>query len=287
MANIRYWLPGKGRGEIPAKLIYVSSSVYEGDWFSIRHSHQFAELFYVRSGQGHFIVEDGTYPVKKDDLIIVNPNVEHTEVSALHDPLDYVVLGVEGMSFDFGNRSGSLNHKIINYRNQKDELVFYLNAMLHETENKEEHYEVVCQNLLENVIISLMRTSGRPISVVATQRADKVCSRIKRYIDSNYTEDISLASLADKAHISKYYLSHTFAKYYGMSPINYLNEVRLRASKELLETTDLSISQVAESTGFSSLSYFSQSFRRNCGLTPSDYRLLAKNNDNAKKQLSE
>lgn len=276
MGNVRYWLPGKGRGEIPAKLIYVSSSIYEGDWFSIRHTHSFAELFYVRSGQGNFIVEDDIYPVKQDDLVIVNPNVEHTEVSVSSDPLEYVVLGVEGMSFDFGNRSGSLNHKIINYRNQRNELLFYFNAMLRETENKEENYEAICQNLLEVVIISLMRSSGHPFSVVATQRANKICSRIKRYIDSNYTEDISLDFLADKAHISKYYLSHTFTKYYGMSPINYLNEVRLRTSKELLETTDLSISQIAESSGFSSQSYFSQSFRRSCGLTPSDYRVQAK-----------
>jgi AraC-like DNA-binding protein len=276
LGNVRYWLPGKGRGEIPAKLIYVSSSIYEGDWSSMRHSHNFAELFYVRSGRGNFIVENEIYPVKQDDLVIVNPNVEHTELSVSSDPLEYVVLGVEGMSFDFGDQSGSRNHEIINYRNQRDELFFYFNAMLRETENKEDNYEDICQNLLEVVVTILMRNSGHPILVVATQRVNKVCSRIKRYIDSNYSEEISLDYLAEKAHFSKYYLVHTFAKYYGMSPINYLIEVRLRASKELLETTDLSISQIAESTGFSSQSYFSQSFRRSCDLTPRDYRLLAK-----------
>lgn len=276
MGNVRYWLPGKGRGEIPAKLIYVSSSIYEGDWFSIRHSHNFAELFYVRSGRGNFIVEDEIFSVQQDDLVIVNPNVEHTEVSIGSDPLEYVVLGVEGMSFDFGKQSGTRNHEIINYSKQRNELLLYFNAMLSETENKNENYEDVCQNLLEIVIISLMRRSGHPFSVVTTQRADKICSRIKRHIDSNYAEEISLHSLAEKAHISKYYLAHTFAKYYSMSPINYLNEVRIRASKELLETTDLSIAQVAESTGFSSQSYFSQNFRRCCGLTPSGYRLQTK-----------
>lgn len=276
MGNVRHWLPGKGYGKMPARLIYVSSAIYEGDWFSIRHSHNFSELFYVRSGQGNFIVEDEIYPVKQDDLVIVNPNVEHTEVSVSNDPLEYVVLGVEGMSFDFGDRSGTRNHEIINYRNQRDELFFYFEAMLRETENKDENYEAICQNLLEVVVIILMRSSGHPFSVVATQRANKVCSRIKRYIDSNFADEISLDYLAEKAHLSKYYLAHTFAKYYGMSPINYLNEVRLRASKELLETTDLTISQIAETTGFSSQSYFSQSFRRSSGLTPSEYRLQTK-----------
>ncbi|MBP2001452.1 AraC-like DNA-binding protein [Paenibacillus shirakamiensis] len=276
MGNVRYWLPGKRDGEIPARLIYVSSSIYEGDWFSMRHSHNFSELFYVRSGRGNFIVEDEIFSVQQDDLVIVNPNVEHTEVSVSIDPLEYVVLGVEGMSFDFGDRSVNRNHEIINYRNQRDELLFYFNALLRETENKHENYEAICQNLLEVVVISLMRSSGHPFSVVATQKANKICSRIKRYIDSNYTEEISLDSLAEKAHLSKYYLAHTFAKYYDMSPIHYLNEVRIRASKELLETTDLSIAQIAESTGFSSQSYFSQSFRRSGGLTPSEYRFQTK-----------
>lgn len=276
MGNVRYWLLGEEREEISVRLIYVSSSIYEGDWFSLRHSHNFSELFYVRSGRGNFIVEDEIFPVQQDDLVIVNPNVEHTEFSAGTDPLEYIVLGVEGMSFDFGDRSENRNYEIINYRHQRGELLFYFNALLRETENKNDNYEAVCQNLLEVVLINLMRSSGHPFSVVATQRANKVCSRIKRYIDSNFADDISLDSLAQKAHLSKYYLVHTFAKYYGMSPINYLNEVRLRASKELLQTTDLSISQIAISTGFSSQSYFSQSFRRSCGLTPSVYRLQAR-----------
>jgi len=281
MGNVRYWLPGEGRGDSPARLIYVSSSIYEGDWFSIRHSHNFSELFYVKSGHGKFIVENETFAVQQDDLVIVNPNVEHTEISVGSNPLEYVVLGVEGMSFDFGQDNESCNHVIVNYHHKRDELLSYFNALLRETENKEENYTTVCQNLLEVVLISLMRSSGHPLSVVATERANKICGKIKRYIESNFAEDITLSALAEKVHISKYYLVHTFAKYYGMSPINYLNEVRIRASKELLETTDLSISQIAQSTGFSSQSYFSQSFRRSCGKTPSEYRLQTKDRDDS------
>lgn len=272
MGNVRYWLPGDGQEAMSAKLLYVSSAIYEGDWCSIRHSHNFSELFYVLSGQGRFIVENETFPVKQDDLVIVNPNIEHTEVSVGNEPLEYIVLGVEGMSFDFGDRNGYSEHAIINNRKQRDELLFYFNKMLYETENKQANYEVVCQNLLEVVLINLMRASGHPFSVVTAEKANKVCGRIKRYMDSNYAEDISLDALAEKEHISKYYLVRTFAKHFGMSPIHYLNEVRTRASKELLVSTDLSISQIAQSTGFSSQSYFSQSFRRSCGITPRDYR---------------
>ena len=70
-------------------LLNASSSLYEGDWPSIPHSHAFTELFYVRDGQGEFLLEDEIYPISKDDLIIVNPHINHTEISRGNPPLSY------------------------------------------------------------------------------------------------------------------------------------------------------------------------------------------------------
>ena len=65
-----------------------------------------------------------------------------------------------------------------------------------------------------------------------------------------------------------------FYEYVGTSPINYLMETRLAASKELLLSSSRSIAEVASSTGFSSQSYFSQIFRKNTGMSPLQYRKL-------------
>ena len=80
-----------------AKLLYVSSAKYGGDWHSVQHTHNCSELFYVIEGQGQFLIENQTYPVSVNDLVIVNPNVLHTEVSLNASPLRYIVLGVEGL----------------------------------------------------------------------------------------------------------------------------------------------------------------------------------------------
>ena len=74
-------------------LLNASSSLYEGDWPSIPHSHAFTELFYVRDGQGEFLLEDEIYPISKDDLIIVNPHINHTEISRGNPPLSYFTVG--------------------------------------------------------------------------------------------------------------------------------------------------------------------------------------------------
>ena len=84
--------------------------------------------------------------------------------------------------------------------------------------------------------------------------------------------DITLDTLAEVSHLNKYYMVHAFTRQFGCSPINYLCEVRIKASKELLATTDYSITEVAQSSGFSSQSYFAQCFLKHCRMTASAYR---------------
>ena len=100
----------------------------------------------------------------------------------------------------------------------------------------------------------------------------KECALAKRYIDSNYSQNITLDSLAEITHINKFYLAHSFTECVGQSPINYLTDRRLEACKELLVSSNLSVAQVATSVGFSSQSYFSQIFRKKTGMTPRQYR---------------
>ena len=91
---------------------------------------------------------------------------------------------------------------------------------------------------------------------------------------------ITLDWLANWIHMNKYYMVHAFTEYTGMSPIHYLNKRRLEVSRELLKTTDYSISRIASLAGFSSQSYFAQVFKKDCGLSPAAYR---RENANVKK----
>lgn len=81
------------------QLRYISISKYEGDWHSLPHTHQFSELFYVLRGEGVFYIEDEKVSVKTDDLMIINPYVEHTEKTLPNNPMEYIVFGVEGLAF--------------------------------------------------------------------------------------------------------------------------------------------------------------------------------------------
>ena len=276
MGNLKYQLKQIPGSSAIVHLLYVTSSKYEGDWPSLKHSHYFTELFYVRDGSGEFVVENVSFSIKKDDLIIVNPNILHTEVSLDSPPLEYITLGVDGLSFSF---SDNRDYMVFNCREQKNDLLFYFNSMLFELERKETGYQEICKDMLDILTIRLQRLTNSPFEIMVSQRPNRECAKIKRYIDSNYQDNITLDSLAAMAHLNKYYFVHTFTKCYGLSPINYLNERRIEVSKALLASTDHCIAEIAQLSGFSSQSYFAQSFKKSSGMTAGAYRKLVKRKD--------
>lgn len=184
-------------------LLNASSSLYEGDWPSIPHSHAFTELFYVRDGQGEFLLEDKIYPISKDDLIIVNPHINHTEISRGNPPLSYFTVGVGGLSFSFNDQK---EYRIFNCRKKKTDLLFYFNSLFQELDNQSEGYEKICIYMLNILILQLRRITDSPFELITAQHPSRECANIKRFLDSNYGENISLDHLSAISHLNKYYL---------------------------------------------------------------------------------
>lgn len=252
MSNKRYEVNTPGVSPVDrdvTKLLYVSTAKYGGDWHSLMHTHACTELFYVVGGMGQFKVAEKLIPVSPDDLVIVNPNVEHTEVSLNASPLEYIVLGVEGMEFA-ADENGDRRYSAFNFHSGREDILPYLRGMLREIEQKSAGYEVVCQDLLEVLVVKLMRHTDFSLTVTPAQQSSKECAEARRYIDSNFKENISLDQLAELTHVNKYYLVHSFSKEYGVSPINYLIGRRIEESRYLLADTNHSLSQISHMLGF-------------------------------------
>lgn len=268
-----------------AKLLYVSSATYGGDWLSTPHTHYCSELFYVIDGMGQFQVEDHIFPVSANDLVVINPNVSHTELGFNANPLKYIVLGIEGLELSVENHNA--NFCIVNFKEIKDTINFYLKMMLREIENRSPGHETICQDLMEILIVLFGRqTNFSTILSPANKKASHLCDSVRRYIDQNCGDDLSLEQLAKFSHVNKYYLVHTFTDEYGISPISYLMRTRVKKAEKLLATTDYSLSVISRTCGFSSSSYFSQTFKKITGVSPSCYRRISKSDQDQDKEAS-
>lgn len=257
----------------------VASAKYGGDWYSIPHAHTYTELFYIVGGDGQFQINDMIFPVQPNQLVVVNPNILHTEVSYEDHPLEYIVLGIEGLELTTPGDEDS-RHCIYSFPEQ-NAVLNSMRSILQEMQDRKQEYETICLAYMDIITVQLMRNAS--VSVSQTQArfpANRQCAAVRHYIDQHYKENINLDMLAERVNINKYYMSHAFKREYGVSPINYLIFCRIREGKRLLSETDLSLSQIATVLGFSSSSYFSQSFRNSEGMSPSEYRRASQ----AKKQ---
>lgn len=96
--------------------------------------------------------------------------------------------------------------------------------------------------------------------------------RTLAYLHQNYTRVLSRQEIADAVGVNKHYLSRIFHQEQGLSPWEYLNRYRIKQAKELLRTTDASITAIAAQVGFGDLTYFGRVFHKQVGCAPRAYR---------------
>jgi AraC-like DNA-binding protein/ligand-binding sensor protein len=140
------------------------------------------------------------------------------------------------------------------------------------------HTRVLSQKQYESVQ-QLLRIFAQHLSIVANQLVFRtenseppIISRAREFIASNYTEDLSLASVAKAVHMSTFYFCKQFKKATGLNFTNYLGRVRVERAKERLLNPNVRVSEIAYEVGFQSLTHFNRVFRKLTGESPSNYR---------------
>lgn len=265
-----------------ARLLSISLSKDDQDWQSVFHTHHFTEIFFVLEGKGNFLFREGTRSIRTGDLIIIPPYIEHTEQSIPGTALKYYVLGIDGVTFQ--TKYDAATAQIYCNFDNNSMLANLFDQIYYEMKGDRYGAEQVCQHLLQVLLLRIVRTKHLiPVSINSV-RMSKECAQIKAYLDTNYASHITLDTLTGLTHMNKYYMAHSFTKFTGLSPIQYLNRRRLEVACQLLTDTDYSISDIANLTGFSSQSYFTQIFRKFYDVTPIRYR-QTHNRNNASDEI--
>lgn len=124
---------------------------------------------------------------------------------------------------------------------------------------------------IDNLKISLFekKVSAAPGEEKKDERA---ITGITKYLQEHLEEDMSLAVLSEKFHLNAQYISQLFKNEIGVNFLTYLTSIRMEKSKKLLISTSLSIAEVAEQSGYGDYRVFTKVFKKNEGVTPSQYR---------------
>jgi YesN/AraC family two-component response regulator len=139
-------------------------------------------------------------------------------------------------------------------------------------------YEYVCYALLIQLLIRVKRIGllGHEDSRVDYPNyLHMKVSKVAGYINGHFKEPIVLREVAEKFHISEYYLSRNFRVVTGFSFNEYVNTTRVNMAKKLLKETNYNITRIAEEVGFNTITHFGRTFRKVVGISPKAYRIQA------------
>ncbi|MDG1640354.1 arabinose operon transcriptional regulator AraC [Klebsiella huaxiensis] len=128
--------------------------------------------------------------------------------------------------------------------------------------------EAISMNVLERIILNCYRLQEDTQKKTRDARVEEVCLYLNRHI----TEDLSIADLAAQVCLSPSRLSHLFREETGQTINEWKEEQRIYRAKNMLQNTVLSISDIAQLSGYNDAFYFSRVFRRHCGVSPRRYR---------------
>lgn len=186
--------------------------------------------------------------------------------------MHYIVLGIDNLQFCFHEGETFSPFQIFQLSSHREMILSLLHAILEELQKKQTSYEEVCPALPVHPAVAAPPDTGEEFSFAPPTDIPYECQRAKAYIEEHFHEPVTLERIAAIVHWDKYYLSHQFSASFSVSPINYLLQLRIAHSKRLLCDTDYSITQIAESSGFSSQNYFTQAFKKLVGVSPRAYR---------------
>lgn len=132
---------------------------------------------------------------------------------------------------------------------------------------------------LKELLLSFLTDAAGRIACLRKEQSKGGIERVKKYIETHYTENISLKSIAAAFYMNPVYLGQLFRKTYGIYFNDFLLSIRVQEAKKLLRKTDLRMYEIAERVGFQNADYFVTQFEKLAHCTPTEYRnkLIGKN----------
>lgn len=256
------------------------------------HCHNFWQLVAVESGVGSIYLDGGTRPLVHGELLLIPPGVQHSVFTSTELKTLECKFALDSKLTEFAEASA------LKFIKTDEELREALRSVELEAKLNRPLSQYMTELKLAELILLLWRRREEQLILIPKNRAaqrprelafdvaaannfakdsnqmpdNELARKIKSYIDRDLSANFELRELAESLFISPSQLYRKFVAAYGISPQKYRQTERIELAKRLLETTDLSITEISERTGFNGIHYFSRCFTAYVNVSPLKYK---------------
>ena len=240
------------------------------------HRHLRIEINYVKKGNCILHLENESVTFGENEMMIICSNVEHTfEAGSVGTTLMQLEFLPDIFSrFESAVKEGENALHSVTIFSEENRLIKIVNnvrimqavqRIVHEMNQKNSYYRYLVVMYYAELLLLIYRYMDESYLPLCTNESLK---KAIAYIRMNYRTDISIVDVAAHAGVGARYLRKLFARYLNLSPLDYLNQLRINRAIELLKNTDMSIKEVCFVCGFKSPQYFSRVFKQQMEITP-------------------
>jgi len=232
--------------------------------------HSNIEIIYCVSGEGSVGCDERSYPITKGDIVVINTQISHGIKTDSQVEYYYLIIDDDFCKSNGINTSELIFTEYIKSQSLVDVFLEIVNTI----ENKDSFSETYIYALIRTKVLQLLITMCDCCLCENIERnisSSMALERVKEtmiYIQKNFTQKLTLDSLAANVNICKNHLAREFKKYTRITIVEYINSLRCKNAQRCILNGE-SITSAATLSGFDNLSYFSRTYKKHIGLLPS------------------
>lgn len=254
---------------------------------SNNHYHNLLEIGICRFGEGSISFENRGFSYGEGTVVIIPANYPHQIRSAPGEKSFWEFIYInpgEFLGHFYEKRMVERFLDRINQapvKRQQEEIPLFvreLDCLMDQVRIQDWGYKNCIRGLVFTLLMEIAKIqSMREVSETPAETANQnKLSRLKRaiaYVEDHYAEEIRISDIAKAAYISESYLRRIFADNYNMSPLQYVNLIRIHVACKILQTEAYNINEVARRVGFDNMSTFIKNFKKITGKTPKQWAM--------------
>lgn len=249
-------------------------SFYPGETYG-PHEHLRIEINYVKKGNCILHLDNESVTFREGETMIITSNVSHLfEAGSEGTTLMQLEFLPEIFSHFNLNSNSSTNPNPVFLFSEKNRLIKIVNnvrimravqRIVNELEDKGSYYNYLIVMYYAELLVLICRYMEESYLPICTNESLK---KAIAYIRLNFHQDINISNVASHIGISERYLRNLFPQYLNLSPLDFLNQIRINKAIELLRNTEMSVKEICFQCGFRSPQYFSHLFKQLVGTSP-------------------